>query len=201
MGRLLGWSVMALMAVAIAGYAVMNLAMPGLRNPFVRELMANFPVPLLLHLAGGAVALVCGALQFHRGLRLRRPALHRRLGQTYVIAVLASGLGGLWLALASTAGPPAQFGFGLLAVAWLWSTVAAYRHARARRFERHEAWMVRSYALTLAAVTLRLYIPAFLIAGVPFPQAYVTIAWLCWVPNLVVAEWVVLRGVGARASV
>ena len=52
--------------------------------------------------------------------------------------------------------------------------------------------MLRSYALTLAAVTLRLYMPAFAIAGVGFDAAYPLIAWLCWVPNLVVVEWLVL---------
>src|SRR5260370_20371385 len=53
--------------------------------------------------------------------------------------------------------------------------------------------MIRSYALTLAAVTLRIYLPASQIAGIPFPDAYQTISWLCWVPNLVVAEWWILR--------
>jgi hypothetical protein len=49
--------------------------------------------------------------------------------------------------------------------------------------------MIRSFALTFAAVTLRLYLPASQIAGMPFPAAYSAIAWLCWVPNLLVAEW------------
>lgn len=53
--------------------------------------------------------------------------------------------------------------------------------------------MIRSYALTLAAVTLRIYLPLSQLAGVPFGDAYQVISWLCWVPNLVVAEWVVLR--------
>ena len=53
---------------------------------------------------------------------------------------------------------------------------------------RHERWMIRSFSLTFAAVTLRLYIPIGMIAGFPFNQAYVAIAWLCWVPNLMAAE-------------
>lgn len=193
MVRTLGWSLMALMALAIAGYALANLGVAEWRNPFVQGLFQRLPLAVTLHLAGGALALVAGALQFHRGLRTRRPRLHRRLGQAYVLAVLASGLAGLWMALHSEAGPAAQWGFGLLATFWLWSTVQAWRMARARQFDAHQRWMIRSYALTLAAVTLRLYIPLFLIAGVPFPVAYLAIAWLCWVPNLVIAEWVVIR--------
>jgi hypothetical protein len=63
--------------------------------------------------------------------------------------------------------------------------------------------MIRSFALTLAAVTLRLYLPLSRIAGIPFYDAYVPIAWLCWVPNLLVAEtWLRLRRRGgARAAV
>jgi hypothetical protein len=53
--------------------------------------------------------------------------------------------------------------------------------------------MIRSYALTLAAVMLRIYLPLSQVFAIPFEPAYQTIAWLCWVPNLVVAEWLILR--------
>jgi hypothetical protein len=48
--------------------------------------------------------------------------------------------------------------------------------------------MVRNFALTFAAVTLRLWLPTAIIAGAPFELAYPVIAWLCWVPNLLLAE-------------
>ena len=86
--------------------------------------------------------------------------------------------GGLW----------ARLGFGLLALAWLYSGVRAYLAARGGAFVVHRRWMVRNFSLTLAAVTLRLYLPSALVAGVAFEQAYPVIAWLCWVPNLILAE-------------
>ena len=49
--------------------------------------------------------------------------------------------------------------------------------------------MIRNFALSLAAVTLRLYLPASAVAGVPFEDFYPAVAWLCWVPNLILAEW------------
>ncbi|MBK8802471.1 MAG: DUF2306 domain-containing protein [Fibrobacteres bacterium] len=52
----------------------------------------------------------------------------------------------------------------------------------------HHQWMLRSYALTSAAITLRLWLPLGMLAGLDFLAAYVVIAWLCWVPNLLVAE-------------
>jgi hypothetical protein len=52
--------------------------------------------------------------------------------------------------------------------------------------------MIRSYALCLAAVTLRLWLPVGLAQGVRFEVMYPLVAWLCWVPNLMLAEWVVI---------
>jgi hypothetical protein len=60
--------------------------------------------------------------------------------------------------------------------------------------------MIRSFALTLAAVTLRLYLPAAIVMGkfqlIPddFVSSYQVIAWIAWVPNLVIAEiWIAMR--------
>jgi hypothetical protein len=53
--------------------------------------------------------------------------------------------------------------------------------------------MVRNFSLTFAAVTLRLWLPASVAAGVPFDLAYTVVAWLCWVPNLVAAELLLAR--------
>jgi hypothetical protein len=49
--------------------------------------------------------------------------------------------------------------------------------------------MTRNFALTFAAVMLRLYLPIAVAAGADFELAYAIIAWLCWVPNLLVADW------------
>jgi len=57
----------------------------------------------------------------------------------------------------------------------------------------HRRWMLRSYAFTFAAVTLRIYLPIALTAGLPFIDAYQTISWACWVPNLIVVEWWLLQ--------
>lgn len=57
--------------------------------------------------------------------------------------------------------------------------------------------MVRNFSLAFAAVMLRLYVPAAVLAGADF--AYAIIAWLCWVPNLVIAEWL-FNGAHARTS-
>lgn len=75
-----------------------------------------------------------------------------------------------------------------------------YSTARAKRFRLHREWMVRSFALALAAVTLRIELPVLVfVAHTSFHAAYITVSWLCWIPNLVVAEWWLRRKVRRHA--
>ena len=77
------------------------------------------------------------------------------------------------------------------------STTIALVAVKRRDFRSHQRWMIRSLALTLAAVTLRIYLPSALIGGISYADAYPVIAWLCWVPNLLVAQVFVRRARGA----
>jgi len=150
---------------------------------------------LVLHAGVSATALILGALQFFPQIRGRWPAWHRRAGTVYVICCLIGGCAALLLALGTTAGPIGTAGFGLLAICWLGSTAQAWRYARARDFVRHRRWMTRSYALTFAAVTLRIYLPIAIVTHMDVGAAYQAISFLCWVPNLIVAElWLRFSG-------
>jgi uncharacterized membrane protein YozB (DUF420 family) len=82
----------------------------------------------------------------------------------------------------------------LLGGLWLAFTVLAFLSIRRRDQAAHRRWMLRSFALTLAAVTLRIYLPLSAAMGWSFDAAYPMIAWLCWVPNLVLAELYLRRG-------
>jgi hypothetical protein len=119
--------------------------------------------------------------------------VHRWTGRGYVLAVLVGGVGGVVLAPNSQHGLVTHVGFGMLGVLWLGTTIRAWVAIRGRDVVSHRRWMTRSFALTLAAVTLRIWLPLSFAAGIPFPDAYQVISWLCWVPNLIVAEWFVLR--------
>jgi uncharacterized membrane protein len=180
---------MTVLASIIAAYALAVLALPSFGPPFVRDRRATVPIALYAHLAGGALALGIGPWQFNTRLRDRAVKVHRWMGRSYVVAVLVGGVGALALATLSQEGLVTHAGFGLLAVLWLTTTLQAYRHIRRRHLEVHREWMMRSYSLTFAAVTLRIYLVVSEVMGIPFEEAYQAISWLCWVPNLVVAEW------------
>jgi uncharacterized membrane protein len=184
-----------LLSLGVAGYAVFSYALLPLGVHVRPEMRASFEanaVAVYVHVFGSAVALALGPLQFVTVLRTARPAAHRWVGRSYLgIGVLSGGLAGLYLSLHAFGGVVAQLGFAFLAIAWLQSGLLAYLAIREGDVTRHRRWMVRNFALTFAAVTLRLYLPASAGAGLGFGPAYAAIAWLCWVPNLVVAEWIV----------
>ena len=85
-------------------------------------------------------------------------------------------------------------GFGILAVLWFLTGLEAYCTVRRENLEAHRRWMIRNFALTLAAVAPRNELPFMRFAlDWPFPRSSITVSWLCWVPNLLIAEWMVRR--------
>ncbi|MFT5765421.1 MAG: hypothetical protein ACI8X3_002858, partial [Saprospiraceae bacterium] len=58
----------------------------------------------------------------------------------------------------------------------------------------HKVWMMRSYALTLSAVSLRIY---QLILGHFFYMdpvvQYLLVSWVSWLGNLMILEWKIRR--------
>ena len=198
MSKTVSWTFMLLAASLVGIYALASALLPGLRTEFVDDMVQTSATGSILHFLGGAVVIIVGAFQFNAGFRNRHTNLHRLFGRIYVGGIVIGGLAALNLAFYSTGGVVAHFGFGLLAVCWLGTTLVAFRHVRTRNIPLHQQWMIRSYALTLAAVTLRLYLPLFQIAGLSFDEAYPAIAWLCWVPNLLIAEWWLVPRVSGR---
>jgi hypothetical protein len=97
------------------------------------------------------------------------------------------------LALGTTAGPVAAVGFAIPAILWPVFTWFGWRAAIERRFDEHRDWMLRSYAVTSTAITLRLMLPAAGILGLPFFPAYRVISWLAWITNLAVFEYAIRR--------
>jgi uncharacterized membrane protein len=191
---------MGVLATAVAGYALAVILLPSFGPPFVHDRRESVPLALYAHLGGGALALALGPWQFRRRTRRRALGVHRWTGRVYLAAVAVGGVGALGLAPISQHGLVTHVGFGLLAILWLVATATAYLRIRSGDVRAHRRWMIRSYALTFAAVTLRIYLPLSAIAGISFPDAYQVVAWLCWVPNLVVAEWLIIGREGAVAD-
>lgn len=143
-----------------------------------------------VHVGTSTLALVAGLPQFGRRWLTRYPAWHRRAGYLYIVVILLlAGPSGLIMGLHANGGFAAQTAFVLLSLLWLATTGAAWYFARRRQWAAHRAMMIRSYALTLSAITLRLYtmlLPLWL--HIPGRDLYIAVSWAGWVLNLLVAE-------------
>ncbi|MFF5209696.1 DUF2306 domain-containing protein [Streptosporangium sp. NPDC000396] len=191
-----GWVLMTVLSVSIVIVAAQYLSFdPAVYFPQQRAVYGERELALGAHIAGAMVALAVGPWQFSRRLRRRLPRLHRGLGVLYLLGCLIGAAGGLVLSLTAHGGVAAGLGFAALAVCWLVTGGAGLRMILAGRAADHRRWMTRSFALTFAAVTLRLMLGTYGglssagLVDLDFTSVYVAVAWLCWVPNLAIAWW------------
>ncbi|WP_306642108.1 DUF2306 domain-containing protein [Sanyastnella coralliicola] len=189
---------MAAFAVLIGLYPLMYFIIDvdfGLLSTKSVDLLENhaWQRAFYLHIAFGGISLLTGWFQFVSKWRNQWPKLHRRLGYLYVSSVIISGISGFFVSWNATGGLIASFGFGSLSILWLLFTSLALWLAIKRQFELHRKAMIFSYAATFAAVTLRLWLPILVPVYGDFIPAYQVVSWLCWVPNLIFAWWLVKK--------
>lgn len=189
----IGWVVMTFLALFLFLIASRYLTLnPEVYFPEQKLVYMAHTLMIVLHVAGAMLAIVIGPFQFIEKMRSGRLLkVHRWLGRVYLIGVLVGGLAGLYMAQLAYGGFVARLGFTALAVLWLFSAFMAYKHIRNKNIEHHREWMTRTYALTFAGVMLRLWLPILSGIGLDFLTSYIIVAWLCWVPNLVVAQWMI----------
>ncbi|NIB38438.1 DUF2306 domain-containing protein [Pseudomaricurvus alkylphenolicus] len=167
--------------------------------PVFVESFSQHPPAVYIHIFSSVLALAIGPLQFSKSFRGRFTRLHRWLGRIYLGAGIAiGGLSGLFLAQYASQGVFAQLGFSALSVLWLYTGFRAFRAIKLGSVSEHREWMYRNFALTFAAVTLRVYTTLSIGTGLDFSVAYPIIAWLCWVPNYLLAEWFIYAKTGSR---
>lgn len=148
------------------------------------------------HLAGGMLAIGLGPLQFINKLRINSPSIHRYVGKIYVFAVLFLGsTTGLFMSFYANGGQLASVGFVIMSVLWFYTTFMGLQTIRKGQADKHRWWMIRSYALTFSAVTLRLWVPilSFYSNLEPLTIAILT-AWISWLGNLTFVEiWISIK--------
>ncbi len=187
--RWLGWVLLVVMCLAVAGQAFVYLWLAYQpRNPFhVSFAQAGWAVPLHFYAAGLALLLL--PLQFSTRLRNRWPTVHRTGGGLYLACVLIGGISGLLLAPRSQGGMATVVGFSLIALIWLYCSGLALYYVVRGQYALHRRWMLRSAAVTFAAVTLRIYLGlGVAVLGLDFRTVYIVACWLCWSGNLLAVE-------------
>lgn len=162
--------------------------------------ITEWRIAFFTHVFTSMLVLLAGFTQFSRQLQKKRPKLHRIFGYIYVIDILmVTGPAGLLMGFYANGGISSRIAFVLLAVLWMAFTGIALFKAIKKNFIAHRAFMIRSFALTLSAVSLRCW--KVIIANftdIPPMDRYRIIAWLGWVLNLLIAEWIIYKWVKKR---
>ena len=180
-----------ILCFGVAGYAIFSYAVltPGTTvAPVMKFTYQEHKIRILLHVFCATIALLTGPFQFFPAIRKRR-AIHRMIGYIYFTAVLVGGFAGLAMSFIAYGGLVSKLGFGSLAVLWIYTAVMALLAIRRKSYVEHEVWAIRCFALTFSAVTLRLYLGAFFASGLSFESFYPALGWLCWVPNVLAAQF------------
>lgn len=143
-----------------------------------------------IHITGGILALGTVPFQLIPAIRRKNIQLHRTLGKIYVAGILFIGApAGFYMAFFANGGKVATVGFIILSFLWFYTTYMGLWHVRKGNITAHRRWMLRSFALTFAAVTLRLWVPVLSYGfHVDYDVTIVLTAWLSWVPNILVIE-------------
>ncbi|MCW2766287.1 MAG: hypothetical protein JWO11_2246, partial [Nocardioides sp.] len=156
---------------------------------------AGFPAPLVVHIVGAALYAVVGVFQFAPTFRRRHLTWHRRTGRVLAVAGLLVAGSALWITVQYAQKPGTGdllFALRLVfAAAMAACLVLGISAARTRDLPAHRAWMIRAYAIGLAAGTQVFTEP---IGGVLFGTGDVRndlAKGAGWVLNLAVAEWAI----------
>jgi uncharacterized membrane protein len=188
-------------AFLIAGYAIVQYGILNATNAGLVSFKLQKPdfalkpwiYVLYAHIFTAVFALIIGPFQLFIKPNSARRRWHRRLGYGYVASITISGIVNVYLSLFATGGWISSLRFMSLDVLWVATTLTAVRKIIAKDVQAHRVWMLRSYALTFSAVTLRILLaPLAMLLG-DFEAAFRIVAWACWIPNLLVIEVVISR--------
>ena len=120
---------------------------------------------------------------------------HRNAGKVYIFLILIfAAPSGIYMGIFANGGIFAKSSFIILGCLWWFTTFKAYKLALQKKFKEHKQWMWRSFALTVSALTLRIWKVIIVYLFQPNPMdVYEIIAWLGWVPNIILIEYLITK--------
>ena len=180
-----------------------RLAELGLGNTIeflpINPRIESAPIPVIFHLVSSIAYCILGAFQFLPTLRKNHPLWHRVAGRLLVCAGVVSALSGLWMTHFYAF--PAQLQGTLLYVVRVIVSVAmvifigvAVSSILKKRVIKHQAFMIRAYALGQGAGTqVLITLPWLLSVGEPEGFTREILMSAAWVLNIAVGEWVIKK--------
>lgn len=157
--------------------------------------LVHYRLAFFLHVFSSIFVLLAGYTQFSRYIYTKKPNFHRKMGWFYVLLTLClAGPSGFIIGIYANGGLTSQIAFCLLAILWMFFTFKAVQSIQSKDIIKHKEWMIRSFSLALSAITLRAW--KYIIIAVFHTRpidTYIIVAWLGWVLNLLIAEFIIYR--------
>lgn len=143
-----------------------------------------------IHVISGMLVILIGPFQFLPNLRKRYLHVHKKLGKIYAYGILGfAAPTGLIMAFYAEGGMWSTLAFLVMSFLWFYTTIMAIITVKKKKIIEHKKWMFRSYALSFAAVTLRLLVPIMSLSNNLSEEfIIVSTAWLSWMFNLIIIE-------------
>jgi len=193
-------NILAFIAIAYASYLLILLSLPYIH--FERDVdflstkqliyhIRPWRVSFYIHVFTSPLIIIAGLFQFSRWIMNKYPKFHRASGYVYIsVLLLISGPSAFVMSLYANGGYVAQVSFVTLSLLWILFTSIALRKIKNHDYMGHVKWNMRSFALTLSAVTLRFYAYIFDVLNVDLPprETYILLAYMSWIPNLLFVE-------------
>lgn len=162
----------------------------------------HYKIAFYTHVYTSIFLIAFGWMQFSSYIRKKHKLLHRNIGKFYIIIILFfSGPSGLIMSYYANGGLISQSAFILLSILWMLFTYLSFHYAKKLDFKNHQKFAIRSFALTLSAISLRLFKFIIVFLFQPFPMdTYRIVSWLGWTFNLVLAEIIIIYFLNKRIN-
>lgn len=210
-----------MIGIFMSAYTMASIAFPYLVPPFPTDIDFleskqwvvdewHWLTAFYIHISSSVLVIATGLTQFSKTLMFKYPKWHRGIGKMYVILVLfVAGPSGFVMAFYGNGGFWARCAFVLQAMFWWGLTYMAYQTVKEGKLKEHGKYMIRSYAMTLSAISLRgatyvvavwkmrngIFCPNSDYHLLCYPDFYILVAWLSWIVNVLIAELLIVLGI------
>lgn len=191
------FAIWAAIGLAAAWFIYDSIVYVATRDPQPGATMLNRQLWYVAHMVIATPVLVVAPIQFLAQVRNARPEIHRRLGRFFLGSSILAGLLAIWLG-ATIQYQGSRIPLALFGALWVGFSAAAWVCARKRDFVSHRAFVIRSFAIGLAFVWVRVLgaLDASLFFFIDSQEArdttqeylsfiiplLVVEAWLSWIP-------------------
>jgi uncharacterized membrane protein len=164
---------------------------------FKQEIIGNqfWKTCFYIHVFTSLLVLLAGFTQFSNHILTEHRSLHRLFGRIYAFNILFINFpAALVMGIFANGGFAGKAAFLLLDILWFAFTLIAVIAIRNGNIQKHREFMIRSFALTLSAISLRTWKMILTnTTDLDYPTIYILDAWLGFLPNLLLAEWIIRR--------